>query len=235
MESIKNKLQDLKSLFDSKLITEEEYVTLKNEILFKIDLDEQPQKDFKSNYINNDFYDSKTPKSKTNSTGIYIVIGLCIAFYFAFLSSKDNTKDNILIETQTTKVDVPELVTTNPTEVCNICGKTFHNRGYEEVSEGVFKEIEEGQGWMCSPSCVRRHNQNLIDLARKYSTSSNNSIIHETGNSGYHEGNDGMIYENSPCELCRGTGYEINTAQRVLGGPSRRICPMCQGKGVMSY
>lgn len=231
MDSIKNKLQDLKSLFDSKLITEEEYVILKDEILFKNDLDEQPKKDFKSNYNNNDFYASETPKSKTNSIGIYIVIGFCVAFYFAFLNSKDNT----LIDTQTTNLDVPEIVTTNPNEVCGICGKTFHNRGYEEVSEGVFKEIEEGQGTMCSASCVRKHNQELIDLGRKYSTSSNNAIIHERGNSGYYEGSDGMIYSNSPCDLCRGTGYEINTAQRILGGPSRRICPMCQGKGVMSY
>ena len=235
MDSIKNKLEELKSLFDSKLISEKEYESLKKEILFEDNSIKQLEKDLDKDSITNEIYDINPTKLKSNSIGIYIVIGLCVAFYFAFVNSKDNTNYSSSVDSESTNADVPETETSYPTEVCGICGKTFHNRGYEEVSEGVYKEIEEGQGTICSESCARKHTQDLIDLGNKYSSSPNNSIIHQTGNSDYYEGSDGMIYENSPCDLCRGTGYEINTAQHVLGGPNRRICPMCQGKGVKSY
>ena len=243
MDPNRKKLEDIKSLLDSQLISEKEYYSLKEEILFndKVKLSKETFSNQNGkNDIKNVFVSQKQLKSssKANPATIFIAIVFAIVFVLVIEGSKGksnvNSSNNNEASSSQTTIPVKQEVGSK----CDICGRTFHNRGYEEVSEGVYQEIKEGQGSLCSSNCARKATQNLYDVANKYIKAKNNSRVNDPPiqhYGEYHEGSDGRIYENSPCELCRGTGYEINTAQRILGGPSRRVCPMCHGKGVMSY
>ena len=116
------------------------------------------------------------------------------------------------------------------TNTCNICGKEFTGKGYEEVSEGVWKPCQEPyQSSICSPSCGLQSTRNIDKVLEKYGI--NPSTIHDNNSS--HESSDGRIYENNACPLCNGTGIEKNTSH--LSDEYGRICPMCDGKGVRSY
>lgn len=53
-------------------------------------------------------------------------------------------------------------------------------------------------------------------------------------NGSYHMGNDGRVYENSACSLCKGSGVESGQ-NFATGEIESRICPMCDGKGVRNY
>lgn len=118
---------------------------------------------------------------------------------------------------------------------CSICGNEFHNRGYEEVSEGVWRELEEGnQGQICSPACGRKHNQQFNDVAKKYGVDLEDSETNSSNEGQYKMGNDGRVYEQNKCSLCKGTGIE--TGRNIATGETEgRICPMCEGRGVRSY
>lgn len=121
------------------------------------------------------------------------------------------------------------------TNICSICGNGFNNRGYEEVSEGVWKELEEGnQGQICSSACGRKHNQQFNDVAKKYGVELDDSETNTNREGGYKMGNDGRVYEQNKCSLCKGTGIE--TGRNIATGETEgRICPMCEGRGVRSY
>lgn len=119
--------------------------------------------------------------------------------------------------------------------ICSICGNEFNNRGYEEVSEGVWRELEEGnQGQICSPACGRKHNQQFNDVAKKYGVDLEDSETNSSNEGQYKMGNDGRVYEQNKCSLCKGTGIE--TGRNIATGETEgRICPMCEGRGVRSY
>lgn len=113
--------------------------------------------------------------------------------------------------------------------ICSVCGNSFKGNGYEEQIDGSWEELSNDyQGTICSPTCGRKNNEKLNDAVRAYEESNS------TNNSGYSMGNDGRVYENNACGLCKGTGIETgrNIATGELEG---RICPMCDGKGVRSY
>jgi DnaJ-class molecular chaperone len=98
---------------------------------------------------------------------------------------------------------------------CAICGRKFKGNGYEEVSEGVWRECsDDKQSYICSRSCGLRQTAKL------------NSLVNRTSS-------DNRIHESSVCSLCKGTGIEKNTGH--LSNEYGRVCPMCGGKGTRSY
>ncbi len=135
----------------------------------------------------------------------------------------------------TTTVDSVSNSIESTSNICAICGKEFNNRGYEEVSEGVWRELKEGnQGQICSPSCGRRHNQQFNDVAKKYGVDIEDSETNPSNEAQYKMGNDGRVYEQNKCSLCQGTGIE--TGRNIATGETEnRICPMCEGRGARSY
>ena len=146
--------------------------------------------------------------------------------------SKDKSQKSEEFNTTIDSVSNPIESTSN---ICSICDKEFNNRGYEEVSEGVWRELEEGnQGQICSPACGRKHNQQFNDVAKKYGVDLENSETNSSNEGQYKMGNDGRVYEQNKCSLCKGTGIE--TGRNIATGETEgRICPMCEGRDVRSY
>lgn len=120
---------------------------------------------------------------------------------------------------------------------CSICDRDFIGNGYEEQSDGSWKVLEPHLiGSICSPACGRVSAEKFNDVAKKYGIDmeESNSQNYQNDPDGYHMQNDGRVYENDKCELCRGTGIE--KGQNIISGKVEgRICPMCEGKGVRSY
>lgn len=145
--------------------------------------------------------------------GILLVIGLTLAEKYYTYSSKPSTSYTMDEEYNNSSItgSTPNEETTGG--VCDICGKHFTGRGYEEVSEGVWEETKEPyQSFVCSRECGLKHTSSWEKLVGKK--------------------RDGRIYEKEPCGLCNGTGIE--EVHNSLGDV-RRVCPMCHGKGYENY
>jgi hypothetical protein len=98
---------------------------------------------------------------------------------------------------------------------CSICDREFVGRGYEEVADGIWQPCQEPyQCFICSRSCGLKHTQKM------------NSLIRSLENQNQSSGNS--------CGLCKGTGIERGR-DIVTGETVGRICPMCDGKGVITY
>jgi hypothetical protein len=149
--------------------------------------------------------------------------------------SKNKSQKSEEFNTTTTTIDSVSNPIESISNTCSICGNEFNNRGYEEVSDGVWTELEEGnQGQICSPACGRKHNQQFNDVAKKYGVDLEDSETNSSNEGQYKMGNDGRVYEQNKCSLCKGTGIE--TGRNIATGETEsRICPMCEGKGVRSY
>jgi hypothetical protein len=123
---------------------------------------------------------------------------------------------------------------------CSMCDRDFKGNGYGQNDYGKVVPFKDPQiGDKCSFSCANKakeqSNEEFDEISRKYGidvNSGNNSNSEDPN--GYHMENDGRVYENDKCELCRGTGIE--KGQNIISGKVEgRICPMCEGKGVRSY
>ena len=82
----------------------------------------------------------------------------------------------------------------------------------------------------------QKQNQKYNQILKKHGYAPINFDKNSTNSSSggdYHMGNDGLIYENNKCQLCKGTGIE--TANNLMGGQDSRVCPMCDGRGVRTY
>lgn len=101
---------------------------------------------------------------------------------------------------------------------CKICGDQFTGRGYEEVEDGVWRPGKDPYQYeICSTICGAEQTKKIhesMDKLRGYQQNSN------TQNA-------------NTCTLCKGTGIEKNTSS--LTDEYGRTCPMCDGKGYMSY
>ena len=125
------------------------------------------------------------------------------------------------------------------TSNCSNCGNRFTGRGYGFAHGEVAPVEYPYTGNYCSSSCAQQgKNKNDAEwdnISEKYGIDVNsNHNLNNNDPDGYHMENDGRVYENQNCELCRGTGFEkgINP---ITGETDRRICPMCEGRGVRSY
>lgn len=167
----------------------------------------------------------------------YTFISLFIILIFS--SCKKYTKPNEEIDiSDSTEVNQyssdSEIANHN---TCTICGNDFVGRGFEEQMDGSCIELEYPySNQLCSPSCARKASQKLLDVAKKYGIELDEQNLETNSNTqgDYHMGNDGRVYENNKCSLCKGTGIE--TGKNIATGETQeRICPMCEGRGVRSY
>ncbi len=173
---------------------------------------------------------------------LIIVAVICIPFYALYRcdennltknqsnesSIEDNNGDDIPNKNES--ISEPEEPTT-----CSVCGKSFYGNGYEEQMDGSWKELSDDyQGTICSLSCGRKHAQQMNDIANKYGVDLEEENTNSLKDDGYHYGNDGRVYENKKCSLCKGTGVE-KARNIATGDIEGRICPMCDGKGIRSY
>jgi hypothetical protein len=164
-------------------------------------------------------------KETNKARGLLTILDLSKRYGFDSKNGQNNNNNN-------NSVDNSIQSTSN---TCAICGRVFHNRGYEEGSDGVWRELEEGnQGQICSPDCGRKHNQQFNDVAKKHGINLQDSETNSSSEGEYKMGNDGRVYEQNKCPLCKGTGIE--TGKNIATGKTEaRICPVCEGRGVRSY
>lgn len=166
----------------------------------------------------------------------FISIVLILIFSSCNKYPKENTTEITAVDsTEVNQYSYESEIADNNT--CTICGNHFVGRGFEEQMDGSWKELESPYtNQICSPSCGRKASQKLDDVADKYGIEldEQNSETNSNTQGDYHMGNDGRVYENNKCSLCKGTGIE--TGKNLISGETQgRICPMCDGRGVRSY
>lgn len=99
---------------------------------------------------------------KTIVSTFTVIIFLALAFG----SSDSDSKSSTIESTENALNDDSNAKTSS---TCNICGREFNGRGYEEQTNGNFKELEYPySNQLCSPSCARKASQNIDDVANKY-------------------------------------------------------------------
>lgn len=183
----------------------------------------------------------KNPKLILNYLIFFIVLGSFFYYKEIYLKKEAQTESTTestiesTIESTNKTLDNDSNMETKT--ICNICGNEFSGNGYEEQSDGTFKELENPySNQICSPSCGRKNAQNFNKVSRKYGVEldEQNSPSNSNTQGDYQMGNDGRVYENNKCSLCKGTGVE--KGRNIATGESQgRICPMCDGRGVRSY
>lgn len=179
----------------------------------------------------------KNPKLILNYLVFFLILGSF--FYYKEIYLKKQVKSKSIFEStiETTNGKINNDSNVETTTTCNICGNEFYGNGYEEQSDGTFKELEYPySNQICSPTCGRKNAHNFNQVARKYGVEldEQNSENNSNTEGDYHMGNDGRVYENNKCSLCKGTGVE--KGHNIATGESQgRICPMCDGRGVRSY
>lgn len=178
----------------------------------------------------------KNPKLILNYLVFFVILGSFFYYKEFYLKNQVKSESTIesTIETTNGKINNDSNVETT---TCNICGREFYGNGYEEQLDGTFKELEYPySNQICSPSCGRKHIQNVNSVARKYGVEldEHNSKNNSNTEGDYYMGNDGRVYENNKCGLCKGTGVERGR-NIATGGEQGRICPMCDGRGIRGY
>jgi len=253
----KSKLENLKQLFDSNLISETEYHVLKEEILFNADannknFEKENISTISNNHTNNEkSYVNNEQNLKEKNTIVYIIIGFFIIGLW-FWNSKNNSSDNnsnTIIDTLNTISTTDGNISETTATVCKICSREFTGDGYDKI-DGIWQKNTSLQTELCSPSCAMKEEKNIDEkydkILKKYGyDSSNNSQSSYsekcTRCSGdYVDGFCGRCgaasaekvnetYSNMPnCEMCGGTGI-------TDGYNGKRICSVCNGKGKQTY
>ena len=177
---------------------------------------------------------NQSVQSKTKYV-VYIAIFAVVMMVIVNLSSRKIESKNVEQQIIATDDNSNHSEIEEISNQCSICGKIFHNRGYEEVAIDVWKELDEGnQGQICSITCGRKHSQQFNAVAKKHGIDLEDSQTNSKNGEEYKLGNDGRVYEQNKCSLCKGTGIE--TGRNVATGETEgRVCPMCEGRGVRSY
>ena len=104
---------------------------------------------------------------KTIATTFTVIIFLALAFGSS--ENNDNEKQSEQTTLESTEETLNNDSNTESSSTCNICGREFNGRGYEEQTNGNFKELEYPySNLLCSPSCARKASQNIDDVANKY-------------------------------------------------------------------
>ena len=129
------------------------------------------------------------------------------------------------------------------TTICNICGREFNGNGYEEQLDGSITELSDKyQGFLCSPTCVRKASKKIDDVADKYGIDTDESLSSRCSQcSGHYEGDfcnlcggaspekvNQSTQNRANCEMCQGNKY-------VEGFNGMKICHVCNGSGKVSH
>ena len=105
---------------------------------------------------------------------------------------------------------------------CSECGREMNSNAPEYKGDVV---SDYAPYYVCGDACQREH---IIKKMRAEMT--------PAPSDNYEMGSDGRVYETTACQLCNGTGVEVATASNpATGERERRICPVCEGRGVQSY
>lgn len=246
-----SKLEQIKQLLDSKVITESEYKLLKQEILFKKDSTDEikknvsvPPKSSVENFVGSKKINSAKPEKNSGSNAYVAVVVFFLFLFFGIWNSKESHTDsnsNASNDTVSSAIESSNDSSNNSATTCKICGRNFYGDGYDKI-DGIWQRNTSMQTELCSPSCAMKEEKNIDEkydnILRKYgyntseSSSMQDAPIQHYGE--HHVGSDGRIYENSSCSLCRGTGIESGR-NIATGELEQRVCPMCEGRGVQSY
>lgn len=224
-----DKLKELKELFDNGLLGEDEFADLKNEILFKNNKDNSvPNQTTTPNYQNEDV---KSKKGNIGTTILFTFLGIALFVIIKKSFTSSNISPVATEINASSKSSETDNSLTDYSNECSICGRNFTGKGYEEISAGNWQPLQEGQSFICSVSCGKSTQDKYDKILSKYGYGSQQGT---NQNGDYHMGNDGRVYENKACSLCKGTGIETGR-NIVTGEVEGRICPMCDGRGVRSY
>jgi hypothetical protein len=93
--------------------------------------------------------------------------------------------------------------------------------GAKRDRERILQNVNNFKNFLVKPSFNKRENQDEDRYENQYENT-------------YHMKGDGRLYESKNCGLCNGTGFEEgrNIISREI---EHRICPMCEGRGQVSY
>lgn len=241
---IYEKLNQLKSLLDHGLLSQEEFNNLKKELLFTDNISPEIESNKTTNFessIKNPVLTTpkinsynETDNSNITETKITLIIaGLIIIFFVFLLTMNNNENDETHLTRQadstSASIDsIQKISIQEDTNNCTICGRNFTGNGFSEIADGVWQLSDNShQSYICSQNCGRKHTEEINRILNRSNTNSN------SGSSGYQQGNDGRVYEKNACPLCSGTGLE--TGREYDGSKVSRVCPMCDGRGVRSY
>ena len=172
--------------------------------------------------------------NKPKFVGILIIFAvvLCAILNLAHKNSVSNLDSNYEENQITSSNDNSNSsVSEEISNQCSICGRTFHNRGYEEGTDGIWRELSEGnRGDICSPACGEKHNQQFNAIEKKYGVGSESSRTNLPNNSYNTVDKEGNLQEPNACPVCKGKGYELG---RNIGNGEREMitCRFCHGSG----
>lgn len=174
-----------------------------------------------------------------------IISSIAIAGVFLFLAfgsgesnKTENPDSNNPIRSTTTEVS-------DNTNQCSVCGRTFSGKGYQEVTEGVWKPCEDPyQCQICSAACGMKHTGNWDEINERTNTSSNNSP-QKCLNCG-----QGFYSSKGICTVCDAVTPEREKMQKdrlpnceACSGSGKidygmgdvRVCSSCNGQGKQTY
>jgi hypothetical protein len=236
-----SELDKLIGLLKEGSITREEFELLKAEIMTGSTHKELIKNDVKAQELsvtNTDYHSHKTESKNTRfrfSGGVIfacvwvVFIGSCLIYSIYSKNTSPQISNSL-----TSPVSNENTANNVEYNECNICGKKFTGRGYEEVSDGVWRLCKYPyQSYICSSWCGKKSTEKMDNALRNHGI--NPSIIHDdkSSNGSSYQGSNGRIYENNVCSMCKGTGIEKNNSS--FSDEYGRICPICNGKGVRSY
>ena len=96
-------------------------------------------------------------------------VSVLIVFSFFKCGGNNEEEQSEQTTVESTEETLNNDSNTESSSTCNICGREFNGRGYEEQTNGNFKELEYPySNLLCSPSCARKASQNIDDVANKY-------------------------------------------------------------------
>lgn len=155
---------------------------------------------------------------------------LCVfIILFALANKCDKSASTISpVETDTSYITPAHAIPAQPdgkietntseTNICDECGGRFFGRGFTEVAHGEWQETKEPyQSFICSRACGMQHTKNWEIKLQELNY--DKTLIRPA------QGTKPHSYNDDPCGLCGGTGYESNRYGDA------RICPQCDGSG----
>jgi hypothetical protein len=170
-------------------------------------------------------------------------VSFLIVFFVVKCSGNEDVNNSEIQSEEITEESTSTNSSAESTATCTICDKEFYGRGYEEQVDGSIIELSDPyQGFLCSPSCVRKASQKTEDVANKYGIDLNETKRSRCQRcSGHYE--DGFCnlcggasperanqsnQNKANCQMCQGNKY-------VDGYDGVKICTVCNGSGKESY
>ena len=272
-KTLTQRLENLVELYNSRIINREEFEALKQELFTdkkiasppiakpevksnsEIEIKDKAQPNVHSTKYNNSTNSAQKKELKALvAVAAFLIICFTLPYLLKSTSVSTNSYNNNNNNNNNTQISTPPSSTnvspsTTDGNTCSVCGKKFYGLGYEEVSDGVWRQSTSNQYFICSEDCglkATRKMNNLTQQAVQEHGVSNGSICTNCGLGRYVNGfcskcgaaSREVVEEHNSrmpvCGLCKGTGIEMPMGANT-GGETGRICPACNGTGHSSY